>query len=499
MSMPALAAAQEGARYQYRFFWRVALPMLYLDAPPLIDRVVMEHRAVDAVDDVVVYYTTPGVADGGRLVRVDYHQIKYHVAQGQCIAADNLIDPSWTGTTQSMLWRFAAAWKELRQEEPNLRLNLVTNWPWCPTDALAPLVRDAGVLDDAFFTAGPKSKVGKVRAAWRSHLSLLSEDEFADFVRHLRLCVRALSQTEAGEWLADRCQLAGLQRPDLGANHSPYDDLAGRLLADGRREFSRDELAALLAQEKLIAANTPPFRSACAIRSFRRFAHVPEADAKVLVDLTDLFVGRTPVDGAVWTTTIPARLDGTLDEIAALPHPVQLALDTHLSIGWYVGTLLDAKAGIPILLRQKSYAGVELWDTAIAAPDAAQTWDVTSEDVGTGRDIAVAISVTHDIEADARATATKTPSVGTFVHARLPQLGPAAIHGGAHACALADELTRILRDVVRERNAERTHLFASCPVSLAFLLGQRSVAVGRTTVYEYDFGATRTYRPGMAT
>src|SRR6476619_5995029 len=90
MTAPALTAAQEGVRYQYRFFWRMALPMLYLDTP---QKVVMEHRGVDAVDDVVVYWADPGVADGGGFVRVDFHQIKFHVNQGNCVSSGDLIDP----------------------------------------------------------------------------------------------------------------------------------------------------------------------------------------------------------------------------------------------------------------------------------------------------------------------------------------------------------------------------------------------------------------------
>src|SRR2546425_5638491 len=102
MTAPALAAALEGPRYQFRFFWRMALPMLYVDAPPRVEKVVMEHRGVDAVDDVVVYWSTPGVADADSFVRIDFHQIKFHVAQGQCISSGNLIDPAWTGTTRSI-------------------------------------------------------------------------------------------------------------------------------------------------------------------------------------------------------------------------------------------------------------------------------------------------------------------------------------------------------------------------------------------------------------
>ncbi len=496
MTAPAIAAALEGARYQYRFFWRMALPMLYLK-PPLIEKVVMEHRGVTAVDDVVVYYTTPGVADAERLVRIDYHQIKFHVAQGQCIEAANLIDPAWTGTTQSLLWRFARSWKELRQHERELRLSLVTNWPWCPDDPLAPLIRDSGTLEEAFFTNGPTSKVGKLRTAWRRHLSLLADAEFNDFIRQLRLCVRAVSQRDAEEWLADRCQLAGLRRPSAAEHHSAYDDLAGRLLADGRREFNPADLAALVQQENLAIEPAQPFLSTCSVRSFRRFADAPVTDAKVVIDLTDLFDGRAPVDGAVWTEAIPARLAGALAAIDDLPRPVQLALDSHLAIGWYVGTLLDSKAGIPVLLRQKGYGGVELWDTSTPQPDLAQAWQIDVETIGDGTEVALALSVTHDVAAEVRTALP--PSVGTFVHAHLPTLGGQAVRGGGHAAALADDLARALRDIGRARGAVRTHIFGACPVSFAFVLGQRSAAIGPVTMYEYDFGATRTYRAALAT
>jgi hypothetical protein len=48
-SPPPLGAVSAGIRYQVRFFWRHALPMLY--ANPTVSKVVVEHRGVDAVDE----------------------------------------------------------------------------------------------------------------------------------------------------------------------------------------------------------------------------------------------------------------------------------------------------------------------------------------------------------------------------------------------------------------------------------------------------------------
>ena len=53
---PAIGAASAGLRYQVRCFWWHALPMLY---DTHVAKVTVEHRGVDAVDDVVVFYVRP--------------------------------------------------------------------------------------------------------------------------------------------------------------------------------------------------------------------------------------------------------------------------------------------------------------------------------------------------------------------------------------------------------------------------------------------------------
>lgn len=472
--------------------------MLY-KIPPPVERVVMEHRGVDAVDDVVVYHTPPGVKDAGRLVRVEYYQLKFHVSHAGSVSSADLIDPTWTSTKRSLLRRFAESWQELRQVEPAIRLTLVTNWTWLSTDPLKPLVRDSGMLDDKFFTEGLGTAVGGVRSAWRTELSFLDDTEFELFIRQLRLAPGALCQRESEEWLADRCQLAGLTPPNLAENHSDYDDLAGQLLAQGRREFTPQTLREIVKNENLVHLSSPPFASTCAVRSFRRFAHVPELDSAVVVDLTDLFAGRDPVSTDTWSRLVPARLEAALGSIADLPSPVQLALDAHLSIGWYTGTLLDPKAGIPVILRQKGLGRVELWDVSVPRPDSTQTWTFTEQPVGEGTEVAVALSVTHDVAPEARRCAAGVPAIGTLLSCTVGTPGSAAIRDGGHARWLVDGLVQEVRRLALARGASRVHVFAAAPVSIAFLLGQQSAALGPVTMYEYDFGRTKTYRPAMAT
>lgn len=188
--------------------------------------------------------------------------------------------------------------------------------------------------------------------------------------------------------------------------------------------------------------------------------------------------------------------------VEALAQPVSVALDTHLSIAWYVGYLLDPKAGIPVVLRQRVKGrGIQLWDVSLARrPDGAKTWEVTS-DTASGDELAVVISVTHSGLADAQRYARESlPAVGRVIHAALPDLGPQAIKDGPHARWLADELIRTLAAKVADIRPKHVHVFPACPASLAFLLGQEARVLGPVTVYEFEFGsATRAYRPGMTT
>lgn len=464
-----------------------------------IARAVIEHRGVDAVDDVVVYYHPPGRNDRGARVSADFYQLKFHVAQNGHVSSETVTDPEWTGTKDPLLRRFADQWKWLRASHPDARLSLVTNWSWHPDDKLAPHLRDGGALADDFFTAGPRSAVGVIRGRWEQ-VSGLSGADFLEFARRLRFSHTAVSQEDAELWLQDRCQLAGLQPVRAWEDHSRYDDLGQRLIESGRLEFTPEELRALCAEQGLFDdARAAAHASTLAVRSFTRFAHVPEGDGAVLIDLTDLFDGRAPRTSAVWNDDIPRRIDAAIPGIMQLKAPVQVALDAHLSVAWYLGAVLDPKCGIPVVLRQKiRNKGIDIWDVSVPAQNPTAGWSFTEEMLGDGRELAVAVSVTWSVVDDVRAQLPKlAPSAGTLVHATVPTHGAAVIESGPHARHLADALVEHLVRRVRALGAMRLHLFAACPVSFGFLLGQHAGALGPTTVYEFNFGRSRDYAPGM--
>ena len=178
-----------------------------------------------------------------------------------------------------------------------------------------------------------------------------------------------------------------------------------------------------------------------------------------------------------------------------------LALDTHLSIAWYVGHLLDSRLGRTIRLKQAVHGlGVQLWDLSKSRrPDGAEGWEIATSG-SDGPELAVVVSATHQALEDAKHSIRELSlNVGPIFEAKLPNCGYQTISDGAHARWLADEMLHELYPRVAKLRPARVHVFPACPVSLSFLLGQMGRGLGPVTIYEFDFGhATRKYHAGMS-
>ena len=115
--------------------------------------------------------------------------------------------------------------------------------------------------------------------------------------------------------------------------------------------------------------------------------------------------------------------------LADLPQPLVLALQTHLSIGWYLGTLLNPKRGFNMNVSQRTNAGEIVWDLARAQPpNDDRGWLLTEESLNLGQDLALVVSVTHDAQVDAkRAIDNLALPIGRLAHACLQEPGPDAV------------------------------------------------------------------------
>ena len=168
---------------------------------------------------------------------------------------------------------------------------------------------------------------------------------------------------------------------------------------------------------------------------------------------------------------------------------IQLVFDVHVSLAFAVGALLDVKSGKAIEVEQRTN-GRRFWSRDDQPDDPRWPGVVISEEViGEGRDLAVAVGLTHDVAPMVRNYLQTVAGVGKLLVVTLAT-GPsgASVQCGAHAMKLAETIVAAIR---REPRRPMTHFFIAAPNGFTFFLGQHRQAIGPSTVYEWDFEGER--------
>ena len=490
MALNSVGARIEGDVFQGLFFWREAACLLLPES--CVERVELEHDAADGVDDVAVFYASPGIEAGGFHSTADFYQMKYHVDRRDEYSADAMIDPEFIGKTQSFLQRFHGAYNKVRADHAQFRLHLASNWSWS-ADALGKHLREYdGGLPDEFFIAGPRSAVGKIREAWRKHLGL-DATAFSDFARHLRFQTNLFGRRFFREFVNDRLARAGLKPVPDDRAASPYESLTQRFLMDRNATFDRTTFRELCEKEELFANGKDDRRSrTIGVRSFLRFAETLEEEAAIVISVVDQFSGRHPKDDTSWSTAT-----SSLQKEFAVPdrqrdlraHEHAVMLECHGSFALATGYELSNNSGALVYPVQKP--GHELWKPS--GNYVGDLWThVDPKPDGAGKDVVVTLSVTHDVRGDVdRYLSTSQLAVGRRVDLKpATGFGPKSIAGADHAAALAAAFVEELRRARPDR-ASIVHLFASAPNALMFFIGQQREALAQIQIYEFDFSFER--------
>ena len=500
MALKQVAARIEGDVFQGMFFWLQAARLLKTDSR--VTRVSIEHDRAAGVDDVSVHYVAPGVNAGGRDCAADYFQVKYHVDQSSEYASSTFCDPTFTNAKRSLLQRFHYARTKLGDDDGWHRLHLVSNWQWAASDKLGPLLRESeeGALPERFFTDGPGSEIGKIRTEWKGHLGL-SDAEFEDFARRLRLGVNFLSRPMLREWLNDRFAAVGLKPIPVDKAQNVYDSLTQQIIMNGTNTFDPPTFRKFCEREDLLVPPASSGPAVIGIRSFMRFAERMEDECSSFVCVAANFEGRHIRSPESWQKAVlPTVIAYLKDESPSLrAEENHLLLECHSSVAFLAGYELDRKSGTLVFPVQK---GVKksVWKPGTSTSTASSAWGTTASAASSaGGDIAVVVSVSRDALADAKAYVGGVPSIGTVIDARPASgVGQRAIADADHAVALADNLAEVIR-ANRPKNGGTTHLFIAAPNALAFFLGQHRGALGKVQLYEFDFEGERggSYSPSI--
>ena len=498
----AITAQWHGHNYQSRFFWLNAFDLLRPDS--CVSQVTFEANSPKAFDDVVVHYDPPVVRSGPNRIIAEYHQVKWHVQSGGRFGFEDLVDPEFIGGTRySLLQRLRDAQQTAAGPA---RFILVTPDRIADADPLGGLIctNDRSLLNERLFdgTKTDRSKMGKVRKFWREHLELADDESLRIVLEGLSIVEGYKSLQELRDEINLKAQVVGIAPCNAAESDFRYDELARQLKIRRVNAMNSDELVSTAKAEGLWvgAPNSSEPMLPIAIRSFLGLSTdaEPAAPENTLL-LTDSFRERYLHDDRDWQKDIRPRVESFLSNVAAKSANIRLILDAHASIAYLAGSVLNLKSGRRVELIQKGRVGTQVW-----RPDDGSTGkplESISHRIGEGQNIAVALSITQAVEPQVRQYAERElPHVGQIT-AVAPTEGPGqrVVAGGQHAAFMAEQLSQIIRQIKAENSDALVHLFAACPNSVLFYLGQNHPSIAPVIVYEFDFDrqGSKSYQPSF--
>ena len=491
----AVAVRRDGDTFQARQFWLRAARLL--DPKSCIRRVGFESGP-KGFDDIWVEYEPgrePSAHDGVPLQR-EHLQCKWHVAPGTYGYADLIAPEFINANARSLLQRAHDAQVKYAPEGRGARFKLVTNWQLDRGDPLGRMInnRSGSIRQERLYgSKTDNSKEGAVRKAWREHLGI-DEDELRVLARTLAFGHVSETLEDLRERLDEVFSVVGLLR--VGSNQTAlvYDDLVFQWMAQGRLDFDRKTFREACRREDLLRQSEDRPR-VYGVKSFEHAFDRLEERCDDVLDLVPVFDERYIRSDADWEAKIYPELQAFLRLAARERSRLRLALDAHTTLAFAAGSVLNIKSGRDVELEQRTL-GRHVW----AADDVEQNpnWSTlreTLQDLGRDQvDLAVALSITHDIAGDVRDYVdAHLHSVGRLLSLK-PATGPnaQAVAAGRHAFELVQAAKEAIRRAkLRIAQGGTTHIFVAAPNAFTFFLGQQQSVLGRVRLYEFDFEGGR--------
>lgn len=254
-----------------------------------------------------------------------------------------------------------------------------------------------------------------------------------------------------------------------------------------RKEFDEELEKRIL----LVADRYSPRRISIGVTSFLRGA-VNIEDETMCLSLLDKFDGRNLRNEYDWNNDIYPKLRDFLIASTDNKHAYQVFLDTHASLAFAAGRVLDSKSGINVFPIQKSATnGTELWDVQLSSKRNYSNWDISHEVFDENQfDSALILNVTRPIYNDVvEYIKENNLSIGRIINCTPSEVGATnfSIEDGNHAAALANSVYNAIAQRTTVERRSKLHIFASAPNAFMFFLGQNSLGFGKCILYEYDF------------
>jgi hypothetical protein len=461
-----------GDDYQHLLAWWYLLGLMLSWCR--IKSVTVEDPKAGFVDDITVEYEADAPEPDL------FVQVKYHVDHREQYSTEVLLAAQ--EGSRSLLRKLHESWQILGRRSRPVELRLVSNWVWASNDPVRAVIRGQNNgLSEKFFTATPKSAIGKARARWQAHLNL-ADAEFRAFVSTLRFRTGFDSAKELEQRVAERMISLGL-RGDISALLVGV-GIVRELIKARRVRLMRPDLEALVATYSLRQpSNEEPATTVYLTTVAAQQFDIPP---DVLLDWRELFEGEDTqhkghgvLDPESWNAIM-------LPELRALRRrldqesPIRLVRARGLArlSAWFAfGYVFSDVARYKIEVDQQG----KLWRTDAEASNLAVIEQgCEAIEGGDSAAVAVGISVSGSLQDDVRRELCATRAACAALFLRPDRaLGRECLASAGDVVAFARAVKERMRAFVREHGARRVLLFYFGPLSGACFLGHQLNAVAR--------------------
>ena len=459
----AVAARMHGDDYQALVFWKHACRLLREEDG--IESIEIESDDLKSLDDVVINFKDGHLDSQGYPLKREGIQVKYHVDFRGCLNAGALIDPAFINATSvSFLQRAFNLWKEYGSE--GLGFAFCSIWAIDHNDPLSELVSgdDGHILTEKLCNGGVRSKFGRVREKWRSHLNA-DVNQLLSFLKSVRVLV-STQKALLLEHVNNEFVLAGLCPIENDALINPYYELARTLIKGRSTRLKREDLLKMCKKSNLWKGRPLSLRpmKKVGVRSRLRGTEGFEEWTKTQLDLLSMFDERQLKEGYTWNHDILTPVETFLQAELRMGDSCEMWLPVHSTIAVAIGYILDAKSGVDVHMIQTTVSGTDTWCNKKSCSEdggMGNDWVVGDVSVSAGSDLAIAISVVHDIQQDVcsyiHEAGLKVSALRNFC---CIECGQRAIAGQEHAVALIEKVIDSARQF--KQGASRTsilHIF----------------------------------------
>lgn len=228
------------------------------------------------------------------------------------------------------------------------------------------------------------------------------------------------------------------------------------------------------------------------IVSFERGTEYLSGATGTILSLNEKFNHRILKPEYDWDRDIYPEIDTFLKNNTDVNYNYQLLIESHLSIAFAAGRILDPKSRISAFPSNPAPSHkLELWNIEDSCDDSFTSFDVRDERIDPNEfDTCLIISICHDIKDNVKEYISNIGlKIGRMITLTIGGQGPCsnAILNGTHAHYLANKVCDALVKRTTPEKRGKLHIFAAAPNGFMFFLGQQSRGFGKCILYEYDF------------